>query len=170
MDIMIQCNNKDARRLATLAGLAVSLNLAGTTLASDYNTKVVATGLDRPAGIVAVGPRALVITQLPTPGVPGTEGGKNTVDFIRLGPTPVKNRMVNLTTGEPEPTNLALGRHGSLYWTCKSAGVILERSREGTVSLSSAGSISPVASRWTAGRTCISPKSPPLVSPALMAD
>ena len=99
--------------------------------AADYETRVVASGLTRPTGIVAGGNRTLYITQLPTPGVPGPAGGINTVDMIKLG----SGKKINLATGEPEPTNLALDKHGQLYWTCKSAGVILERSRKGDISV-----------------------------------
>ncbi|MEK7780488.1 MAG: hypothetical protein AAB370_03175 [Verrucomicrobiota bacterium] len=98
--------------------------------AQDYETRVVATGLTRPTGITAGGNRTLYITQLPTPGVSGRNGGSNTVDRLRLG----TGKLVHLTTGEPEPTNLALSKKGELYWTCKSAGVILERNRKGEVS------------------------------------
>ncbi len=97
--------------------------------AGDYETRVVADGLTRPTGIVAGGNRTLYITQLPTPGVPGPMGGQNTVDRIKLG----SGKIQNLTTGEPEPTNLALSKKGELYWTCKSAGVILERNDKGVV-------------------------------------
>lgn len=96
--------------------------------ASDYSTRVVATGLDQPSGIVSVTPRLLAITQLPTPGVPGGQGGQNTVDLVFVGSKPERARVWNLTMGEPEPTHLALDKHWNLYWTCKSAGVILERS------------------------------------------
>lgn len=111
------------------AGLLAALALHAQVHANDYETRVVVTGLTRPTGIVAGGNRTLYITQLPTPGVPGSEGGRNSVDLIRLG----NGRMVALTTGEPEPSNLALDRRGHLYWTCKSAGVILERNRKGSV-------------------------------------
>jgi sugar lactone lactonase YvrE len=96
-----------------------------------YETRVVVRDLERPTGIVAQGSGVLYITQLPTPGVGGMAGGRNTVDKINLW----AGRLTNLTTGEPEPTNLALDKHGNLYWTCKSAGVILERSRRGKVSV-----------------------------------
>ena len=97
----------------------------------EYSTRVVVTDLVRPTGIVAQGNHILYITQLPTPGVPGSQGGLNTVDRINL----LNGRIRNLTTGEPEPTNLALSKHGTLYWTCKSAGVILQRTWWGQVSL-----------------------------------
>jgi len=112
-------------------GLLTLLNFDVPVQAANYQTRVVVTGLMQPTGIVAGGNRTLYITQLPTPGVPGPQGGQNTVDLIRLG----SGRVVNLTTGEPEPTNLALDKRGHLYWTCKSAGVILERNRRGDVGL-----------------------------------
>lgn len=115
--------------------------------AQDYETRVVATGLTRPTGIVAGGNRTLYITQLPTPGVSGRNGGSNTVDRLRLG----SGKMVNLTTGEPEPTNLALSKNGELYWTCKSAGVILERNHKGEVGLFLGGLSQPsgiAVDRW----------------------
>jgi hypothetical protein len=98
----------------------------------EYQTHVIVTDLVRPTGIVAQGNHILYITQLPTPGVPGDEGGQNTVDRINLR----NGQMTNLATGEPEPTNLALNKFGTLYWTCKSAGVILQRPwRSGEISL-----------------------------------
>ncbi len=110
--------------------LLTLLAFDSTIQASDYETRVVFTGLTRPTGIVAGGNRTLFITQLPTPGVAGPQGGLNSVDRIKLG----NGKIVNLTTGEPEPTNLALDKRGQLYWTCKSAGVILERNHKGEVS------------------------------------
>jgi len=115
------------------SGLLAAMAAIGTAAnAGQYETRVVFRGLDQPTGIVADNSRTLYITQLPTPGVPGSMGGINTVDRIRLGRTP---SLHNVTMGEPEPTNLALGKRGQLYWTCKSAGVILERNRRGEVSL-----------------------------------
>ena len=116
---------------ATIAASVLTLlAFASPVQALDYETRVVATGLTRPSGIVADGNRTLYITQLPTPGIAGPDGGANTVDRLHLG----SGKRVRLTTGEPEPTNLALSRKGELYWTCKSAGVILERNRRGKVS------------------------------------
>lgn len=117
---------------ATIAlGAFTMLAFDVPVLAGNYETRVVASGLNRPTGIVVQGSRTLYITQLPTPTVPGSMRGLNTVDRIKLG----SGKITNLTTGEPEPTNLALDKMGNLYWTCKSAGVILERSRQGTVGL-----------------------------------
>jgi sugar lactone lactonase YvrE len=123
---------KQISKPSTLAiSMAALVAFAASTQAADYETRVVATGLTRPTGIVVGGNRTLYVTQLPTPGVAGPAGGLNTVDRIKLG----SGKLENLTTGEPEPTNLALSKKGELYWTCKSAGVILERSRSGDVAL-----------------------------------
>ena len=124
----MKTHNLTKTKAGAAAGCLLALLALTPAHAADYSTRVVATGLDRPSGIVAITPRLLAITQLPTPGVPGTEGGENTVDLVFVGSKPERARVWNLTTGEPEPTNLALDRHWNLYWTCKSAGVILERS------------------------------------------
>jgi hypothetical protein len=108
---------------------------------AQYQTRVVFRGLDHPAGIVASGrgrSTKLYITQLPTPGVKGVDGGRNTVDVIAGG------QLFNLAFGEPEPTNLALAPSGDLYWTCHSAGVILKRdSVSGPISLALGGQVKP---------------------------
>jgi DNA-binding beta-propeller fold protein YncE len=126
--------SKTMNRNISLNGglLAAIAAMATVASAGQYETRVVFAGLDQPTGIVADNHRTLYITQLPTPGISGMNGGRNTVDMITLGKRP---RITNLTTGEPEPTNLALDWKGNLYWTCKSAGVILERDRRGEVGL-----------------------------------
>ena len=65
-------------------------------------------------------------------------GGTNTVN--------VSNGVVTqtLTLGEPEPTDIAVTKDGTVYWTCKSAGVILKRTPAGVVSLVLAGLDKPV--------------------------
>jgi streptogramin lyase len=40
-----------------------------------------------------------------------------------------------LSSGEPEPSDVAVGLDGTVYWTCKTAGVILMRSPAGVISL-----------------------------------
>lgn len=123
-------------RLLAIAALAMVLlpgallaNQGGKANSHGFETRVIVRGLERPTGIAVQGSSTLFITQLPTPRVSGRNGGRNTVDMIKLG----QGGIQNLTTGEPEPTNLALDKHGNVYWTCKSAGVILERSRNGEV-------------------------------------
>jgi sugar lactone lactonase YvrE len=116
----------------TLA-VAVSAVVAFTVpvQAASFTTEVVSRGLVRPTGIAAHGSGTLYVTQLPTPGVSGRNGGSNTVSEIKLA----SGKITTITTGEPEPTNLALSKSGELYWTCKSAGVILERNQRGDVGL-----------------------------------
>jgi streptogramin lyase len=123
--------NSAKQRIATASIVLGVFFAALRASAQEYETSVVVSGLTRPTGITVQGSQTLYFTQLPTPGVPGTMGGTNTVNRVVLGTGGIET----LTMGEPEPTHLALAPDGTLYWTCKSAGVILERSREGDVSL-----------------------------------
>ncbi len=106
--------------LRPLAGLALAFFAAHAALANDYTFTVVATGLAKPTGIAACRTGRLYFSEIPTPGV---GGGLNAVKELRLrdGTTRVIHQ------GEPEPRNIVVDRHGILYWTCKSAGVILEQ-------------------------------------------
>jgi streptogramin lyase len=123
--------NSAKQRIATASIVLGVFFAALRASAQEYETSVVVSGLTRPTGITVQGSQTLYFTQLPTPGVPGTMGGTNTVNRVVLGTGGIET----LTMGEPEPTHLALAPDGTLYWTCKSAGVILERSREGDMSL-----------------------------------
>lgn len=96
-----------------------------------YRTSVVASGLQQPTGIAIRGSDELYFTELPTPGVAGPNGGRNRVSRLDLESGDIEN----ITTGEPEPTNLAVASDGDVYWTCKSAGVILRLMEESGVSL-----------------------------------
>lgn len=107
------------------------LAAVGTASAQEYTTKVVARNLKRPTGVsVSLGGQ-VYFTELPTPGVGGAAGGTNRVNVLN----PNSGKVRNLTTGEPEPTNLATDFFGGVYWTCKSAGVILELGRDGKAAL-----------------------------------
>ena len=99
--------------------------------APQYRLSVVARGLERPTGIAIQGSDELYFTELPTPGVAGPNGGRNRVSRLDIE----SGEIENITTGEPEPTNLAVASDGDVYWTCKSAGVILRMMEEGGVSL-----------------------------------
>jgi hypothetical protein len=102
-----------------------ALGLSGAATADEYKTRVVAKNLKRPTGIAVNLSGQVYFTELPTPGVGGGAGGKNTVNVLN----PKNGKVRNLTTGEPEPTNLAVNVFGDVYWTCKSAGVILSLER-----------------------------------------
>lgn len=93
-----------------------------------HRTSVLAAGLDSPNGIAIdhLG-RTLYFTEVPTPGVPGSSGGRNKIRAIDLESEEVET----LHTGDPEPTDIAVARNGNLYWTCTSAGVIVEAKRTG---------------------------------------
>ena len=88
----------------------------------EYSMRVVARGLHRPMGLVVRENRTLFFTEVPTPGVSGRNGGRNKVWELDLK-TGVK-KLVD--EGDPEPNDVAVARNGTLYWTCTSAGVIVE--------------------------------------------
>ena len=86
----------------------------------------VATGLSNCNGISVTPKGRIFITQLPTPGKPGSKGGKNNVAELLNG------KAVVLKAGEPEPVDIVADANDNLYWTCKSAGVILRRDAKTT--------------------------------------
>lgn len=106
---------------ATLAAGAM-ITLATSAQAQSYEKTVIATGLEAPTGIAVNAQGDVYFTEIPTPGVPGSQGGMNTVS--------VRDAMTGaisvISAGEPEPTHIDVTRQGVLYWTCKSAGVILQ--------------------------------------------
>lgn len=122
----------------TLSGILALVCYSADGLAQSYETRVVVSGLSRPTGIEAKGSGTLFFTQLPTPGMSGMQGGRNTVNEVNLA----SGTITVLTQGEPEPTNLTFSK-GVLYWTCKSAGVILQRLSNGAVSLFLGGLMKP---------------------------
>lgn len=124
-------SNSNARYSAPVLVLAALVALApaataGSVRASGpdtYTVSVVATDLNSPKGIVALGINGLAFTEVPTPGIAGPDGGMNSVKSLDLRNAEIRT----LSEGEPEPVNLALDRWWTLYWTCKTAGVILEK-------------------------------------------
>jgi hypothetical protein len=111
--------------LSVAAASGVVVLSARAVGAQEYQTRVVASGLARPVGIAVKGSGTIYFTLIPAPGV---SGGANSVNRLSLG----SGAISVLHEGEPEPTNIALGEDGALYWTCKSAGVILRRTEDGT--------------------------------------
>lgn len=85
-------------------------------------------GLQSPSGIAAAPTGDILITQVPTP---GTANGSNTVDRIVGAGAPM-----TISSGEPEPVDIAVDTAGNIYWTCRTAGVILRNDAvSGTTSL-----------------------------------
>jgi DNA-binding beta-propeller fold protein YncE len=114
---------KVCRRGVWLAA-AVFLILGGGASAEEYRFRLVASGLSRPVGIAVEGSDTLYFTEVPTPGM---AGGANAVSKLDLE----TNDVTTLHMGEPEPINIALDRDDNVYWTCRSAGVILAQDEDG---------------------------------------
>lgn len=114
------------RTMAALAGAAGILGGAVFSLGADtgYHVRVVASGLHRPTGIAVGGWQTLYFTEVPTPGVAGGANGVSALD-LESGEVTVLHR------GEPEPLNLAVSRDDEVYWTCRTAGVILKMTEDG---------------------------------------
>jgi sugar lactone lactonase YvrE len=123
MKIKSLLTHRSTRSFAALC-LATLLAITGRADAQDYQFKVVTSGLHRPTGIAIRGNKTIYFTEIPTPGV---GGGLNAVKELNLH----TNIVTTLHQGEPEPTNIAFDHDGTLYWTCKSAGVILTQDDDG---------------------------------------
>ena len=108
--------------------LVVASTAVGLAQHPQYRLSVIAAGLDRPVGIAVDGSETVYFTLVPTPGVGGGTNGVAKLD-LETG------AITMLHVGEPEPTNIAIDSQGDLYWTCKSAGVILKQSDEGVTNL-----------------------------------
>ncbi len=121
------------------AGVIVRRTQFGTGTQS-----VLLRNLKSPVGIDVplFAPGFIFFTQVPTPGVPGTAGGSNDVNvaiqFLR------SYFSFPLNMGEPEPVDIAVGLDGTVYWTCRTAGVILMRNTSGEVSVVESGLDSPM--------------------------
>jgi len=89
-----------------------------------FKTRVIAQGLHSPSGIVIGFDDDLYFTEVPTPGVNAGNGGMNGVKVFNLR----KKTIVEISgLGEPEPVDITMGADGVLYWTCRSAGVIVSK-------------------------------------------
>ena len=115
-------------RTFLIATLLLASATVGFAQQPRYRFSVVASGLDRPVGITVEGSETVYFTLVPTPGVGGGANGVAKLD-LETG------AITMLHVGEPEPTNIVIDNQGDLYWTCKSAGVILKQTEEGATSL-----------------------------------
>jgi sugar lactone lactonase YvrE len=106
------------------AATALLMSVGPTSLhADEYQVNVVARGLNKPTGIAIRANDELYFTEVPTPGVAGQQNGVKQLDLD-------SGEIRTIHVGEPDPTNIAIDRAGNLYWTCRSAGVILEQDPE----------------------------------------
>ena len=139
MKYAVQCCLK-YQQLHQLGSLYWTCKSAGVILEQDRNgvTTPLLRNLQKPSGISVDKRGNVYFTQLPTPGVPGPNGGTNSVAVFNGTTTTV------LHSGEPEPTDIVVSRDGELYWTCKSAGVILEQDKKGKTTVLLSGLNKPV--------------------------
>lgn len=115
---------KSIKPLGLSSLIAFLAIVAHSTPPEDFETRVIATGLTRPVGIVAGNDQDVYFTEVPAPGTPNAG---NAVKKLHLR----DSHITTLHEGEPEPVNIAVDRWGQFYWTCKSAGVILTQDRDG---------------------------------------
>lgn len=98
---------------------------AGVLMSRKGNVQqAIAPGLKTPMGIAVDKNANVFFTQVPDPGMQGK--GNNVARLVNGTP------MI-LSMGEPEPFDIAAADDGSLYWTCRSAGVILRRDPMGNI-------------------------------------
>jgi sugar lactone lactonase YvrE len=117
---VVVASNGDLYWTCKTAGVILRRSQGQTSLLKD--------GLDSPAGIALDHKgEVLYFTEVPTPGVAGSAGGRNKVRALNLH----TGRLTTVHEGDPEPTDIAVARNGNLYWTCTSAGVIVEAKRTG---------------------------------------
>ena len=83
---------------------------------------VILRDLARPTGIALDHVGNLYFTEVPTPGVSGANGGSNAVYKYDLK----RKTLTAIHEGDPEPTDVTALADGTVYWTCTSAGVIVE--------------------------------------------
>jgi len=120
-------------RNALLAATTVSCLLLaplgatpGHAARPEFKTRVIAQGLNVPRGIVAGPCNEIYFTEVPTPGVPM---GNNGVKMLNLR----SGTITPLNMGEPEPIDITIDEDGTLFWTCRTAGVILRRTEDGAI-------------------------------------
>ncbi len=101
---------------------------------ADAPAQRVLTGVDHPTGVAVDGSGRLYYAEVPDP---GTDAAANTIWMFD------GERRSLLATGQETPVDLAAGAAGDLYWSARSAGQILHRSTDGSISVLVAGLESP---------------------------
>ena len=88
----------------------------------DGEISMAVTGLQSPIGLDVDIYGRLYWTEVPTPGLFGTDGGSNLV--VRYDPSSGERKVIN--AGDPEPVDVTVDLYGrNIYWTCRTAGVII---------------------------------------------
>ncbi|MEZ5987617.1 MAG: hypothetical protein R3F30_00525 [Planctomycetota bacterium] len=118
---------------------------AGVILRRDAKTGVIAKlldELDKPSGIAVDDYGDVWFTEVPTPGKGGSAGGRNKV--WRYSQHRAALTLIHF--GDPEPTDIAVTADGSrAYWTCTSAGVVVEAVRRDVDATALASAVGPFA-------------------------
>ena len=92
--------------------------------------QVILEGLNKPTGLASTKLGVLFFTEIPSPGEAGEDNTvKAAFSFFR------RYFTFMISDGEPEPSDVAVGRDGTVYWTCKTAGVILSRNISGDINV-----------------------------------
>ncbi|MEX2219589.1 MAG: hypothetical protein WD749_12620 [Phycisphaerales bacterium] len=130
-----------------LPACAAILAASSCAWAQTYTSSVIASGLSAPTGIAVRGDNMVYFTEVPTPGIPGSMGGSNAVKRFK----PRTGAIQTVSMGEPEPLNLAVDR-GNVYWTCRTAGVILVQNPRGEVGVALQGLSDPTGIAARQGR------------------
>ena len=88
----------------------------------DGQGSVILSGLNAPKSLsLDPGGNILYFTEVPTPGVAGSAGGRNTVNALDLA---TRTRTV-IHSGDPQPTGVVVAPNGNVYWTSTSRGVVM---------------------------------------------
>jgi sugar lactone lactonase YvrE len=91
--------------------------------AQDGIVRMLLSGLNKPTGItIDHKGHNLYFTEVPTPGMSGAAGGSNKVSKYNLR----TGQITLVHFGDPQPNAVAVAHDGTVYWTCTSAGVILQ--------------------------------------------
>ena len=99
----------------TSAGVIVRL--------SEGEVEVIARDLKQPYGLASDLLGNLYFTEVPTPGVSGANGGTNRVSKLNVE----TGEITIIDEGDPDPIDVTVEPFGTtVYWTCRSAGVIVE--------------------------------------------
>lgn len=127
--------------------------------APDGSGSVLVSGLQAPRGLALdASENLLYFTEVPTPGVAGTSGGRNTVNALDLASM---TRTV-IHSGDPQPSAVAVAPNGNVYWTSTSRGVIMAAvpssaskaaKAQFTATLSGAEEVPPVSTQATGQAT-----------------
>lgn len=123
LDVLNRLKLNQPIATALVASIALSASaFASAPKLRAFDIEIVASELNQPTGIATNSFRTLYYSEVPDPGV---FGAGNTVKRLDLR----SGESTLISEGEPYPIHIALDRRSNVYWTCKTAGVILKYDR-----------------------------------------